>query len=190
MRTRHRHTGTGRGFTLVELLVVIALIGILATLVVSVGSAVRSKAAENETRAMLKVVQGAIDSFRDAQRNRPPGMIVDWRDPGNAAYLSVEAQQMNAAKANSWRLYEQLRMIQDAKTRIAALSDKFMPTEQIERDPINNPGTVLMSTFFADSFGNPVNYQIAGGAGGTPVLVSSGGNGIWGDGDDVRSDDQ
>ncbi|NLF33285.1 MAG: type II secretion system protein, partial [Planctomycetes bacterium] len=62
---------TGRAFTLIELMIVIGLIGILVTLVVSVGSAVRAKAAENQTRAVLKAVQGAIEAYADTYRTVP-----------------------------------------------------------------------------------------------------------------------
>jgi len=184
MRRRQTHSGGRRGFTLVELLVVISLIGILATLVVSVGSAVRGKAAEDQTRAVLKVLDGAIDAYRDALNNRVPAAYVNWRTdpPPN------ETAQATAARRNTAWLLIQLERINAAQKQIDTISEDLLKEVAPNFDPDGQGPRDC--TCILDAFDNPLNYQAAAGAGGTPVVISAGANGIWGDADDLRSDDQ
>ena len=52
-----------RGFSLVELLVVITIIGILASLALANMGRVRNKAHESEVKANLHVIQEAVERF-------------------------------------------------------------------------------------------------------------------------------
>ncbi|MES2598436.1 MAG: type II secretion system protein [Verrucomicrobiota bacterium] len=65
------HRPARRGFTLVELLVVIVIIAILASLAVPVTTIVMTKANEVRTKAVLKDLQVAIGHFR-TEYNRFP----------------------------------------------------------------------------------------------------------------------
>ena len=59
------------GFTIVELLVVIAVMGILVSLMVSVGSYVRVKGYEDRTRTYVQVVYSAIQAYFEDRQAYP-----------------------------------------------------------------------------------------------------------------------
>ncbi len=77
------HTNPNRrparaGFTVVELLVVMAIIVLLAASVVTVGSAVWRRASAKKTESLLQVVQQAVDDF-----HRDPPKFVNLRQKGD-----------------------------------------------------------------------------------------------------------
>ncbi|NLF32346.1 MAG: hypothetical protein GX591_15830, partial [Planctomycetes bacterium] len=154
-------------------------------LVVSVGSAVRAKAAENQTRAVLKAVQGAIEAYADTYRT-VPNHVVTWRN-----YDPLPPLPNQCAMANTGTLVHWLRRVNSAGERLAELSaELFVEDASIDPDPTDGDTTKVTATYMLDPWGTPLNYQANGGAGGTPVVISAGVNVKWGDGDDLRSDDQ
>src|SRR5476651_2026488 len=62
-----------QAFTLVELLVVLAIIGILAAFIVTIGPAMTRTAYINKTRAEMAQLETAIDSYKAAYGFYPPG---------------------------------------------------------------------------------------------------------------------
>lgn len=74
MQLVHTHSSTRKshqGFTLIEMLVVVAIIAILASLAFSVGPAVIAKAYKVKTQAAIKDVQVAIKNYQ-VEYNRYP----------------------------------------------------------------------------------------------------------------------
>ncbi len=55
-----------RGFTLIEMLITVAMIGILATIALPVGELVSRRAKEQELRTALREVRTAIDAYKKA----------------------------------------------------------------------------------------------------------------------------
>lgn len=84
MRTRTKLFGFERGFTLVELLMVIAIIAIMASLVISAFSSAASDSREVLVRQQQVVVQEAINSWI-AYRSAAPRSLSSARTEYNAA---------------------------------------------------------------------------------------------------------
>ncbi|MBI2901483.1 MAG: prepilin-type N-terminal cleavage/methylation domain-containing protein [Planctomycetes bacterium] len=67
------------GFTLLEILVVIVIIGILASLaLVGVTYAIKTSKISN-TQAMLSTMQGALDNYHTRWRDYPPSTLADYK---------------------------------------------------------------------------------------------------------------
>jgi prepilin-type N-terminal cleavage/methylation domain-containing protein len=58
-----------RGFTLIEVLVVIGIIVILVSIVIAVGAAVRSSSQRSQTMSMLRILDGLYAHYRDTTNN-------------------------------------------------------------------------------------------------------------------------
>lgn len=67
----HREFGRA-GFTLIELLAVIVVIGILATLVLSVSVGAKNRAAVDRARSEMAVLGTALEAYRRIYREYPP----------------------------------------------------------------------------------------------------------------------
>ena len=63
----------GRGFTLVELLIVVTIIGILATIVVPQFSNASTQAKENALKDELRLLRTQIVVYKAQHRDTPPG---------------------------------------------------------------------------------------------------------------------
>lgn len=89
---------SSRGFTLVELLITVAIVALLASMVLPVGELAVQRAREQELRAALRDIRNAIDAYKEAadqgrierkadQSGYPPSLevlaqgVVDARSP-------------------------------------------------------------------------------------------------------------
>lgn len=117
-----------RGFTLIEMLVTLAILALLASLALPLGELSVQRAKERELRAALRTLRGAIDDYKDAadanrierkadQSGYPPALDVlvegvrDIKDPkaGKIYFLrriprDPFAREAEAAPAETWGL--------------------------------------------------------------------------------------
>jgi len=92
MRT-HRHN---TGVTLIEMLVVVAVIAILTTMVIAVAGHIDNQSKENLAKSTLELVDGALGQFRDYGYNYKNPIYMglkfplDCNDPGVGGVLEQE----------------------------------------------------------------------------------------------------
>jgi prepilin-type N-terminal cleavage/methylation domain-containing protein len=184
----HKRTLGREGFTLVEMLVVVAILAILVALGVAVGRHVRVRAKEGKTYADLQVIHSAIREYRDVTGDVPlQGDPNDsTTDPNDTLPVEDDHEEnLEHAGITSFWLREQLSEVPATRDILARLSTG-------EGDAVIGPydiPDVGTRTIFVDQFGGPIWYLHAGGKGEGPVVISAGVNGEFGDSDDIRSDD-
>ena len=79
-----------KGFTIVELLMVIAIIAVLLGIVTTAATASIRQARERRTRAMMLTLQNGIAAYRQL-KDEWPGKLEDWAEQshqGTLGYLS------------------------------------------------------------------------------------------------------
>ncbi len=119
------------GFTLVELLAVVVIVLVIATLVVSVGRYASRRAEISQTQMLLSKLELAIEAFRLDKGYYPTSSI-----------YRVTPVDYHAEKLNGALLYQQL-------TGGARKYATFNASE------ISSNGT---SVFVVDAWGTPINY--------------------------------
>ncbi len=153
------------GFTLVEIIVVVALIAILATMVVGVADRINTHAKENALAGTFVLLDSALQEYREFTDKFPEQ---PENNPANAA-------------AHSEFLYSELYSVPDSRSIL----------EKIDRSLIENKygaaGTPTgTSVEIYDPWGTPLDYRYNPGDN-FPVMISAGPDKTFGTADDVSS---
>ncbi|WP_258358936.1 competence type IV pilus major pilin ComGC [Moorella sulfitireducens (nom. illeg.)] len=92
---RCRVLGNNKGFTLLELLAVIALIGILAGLVVPRVASSRDEATQKTIEANVQMLQAAVERYHFDNGKYPNDGITDWiGELYNKNYISTNPSKI------------------------------------------------------------------------------------------------
>jgi len=89
---RHRSPGQ-RGFTLIELVISVAIVGLLASAALPLASMTIKRAKESELRTALRDIRTAIDAYKDAAaqgRVKVDGEASGYAPDLNSLYAGVE----------------------------------------------------------------------------------------------------
>jgi len=121
-----------RAFTLVEVLIVLIILGILATIVIPQFTSASQQARENTLRDDLRFMRTQIGVFKAQHRDAPPGY------PGGVQTAAPTAADF----------YEQMTMFTDVSCNTNASATtvfKFGPyLSKMPANPLNNLDTVLI----------------------------------------------
>lgn len=174
MKRYSSHAGRPRrgAFTLIEMLVVVVILVIVITLIVSVGSYIRSSAQEKKVRSWETLIMTAVQAFYDKKHEYPKPDSPD----------APSGTPNDAAKTRSKNLYDQLNKLRESQAKLAGLPN----------DAILNEGG---KPYFADPNGIAFDYSDTAGMGGGPVIISAGPDKQHGkdnayEDDNIRSDRQ
>ena len=81
-----------RGFTLIEILIVVVILGILAAIVIPQFTNASQEAAASAVKSQLQTIRSQIELFRVRNSGNPPASFNDLLDPpaGEDPYLQKE----------------------------------------------------------------------------------------------------
>ncbi|MCP4759207.1 MAG: prepilin-type N-terminal cleavage/methylation domain-containing protein [Planctomycetes bacterium] len=85
----HRIRRAARGFTLIEILIVVVILGILAAVIIPQFTNAADDASVSSARTQLQTMRSQIELYRSQQGNYPAanGAGVDWTDLTGADYI-------------------------------------------------------------------------------------------------------
>lgn len=169
-----------RAFTLIEMLAVIAILGILLTMIIGVSGYIKNRAKEKQTETTLKIVSEAVAYYQDNTGNLP-------RRYDSTGTLTVIADN------DSTGLMYVLANSTYTKDLIAKLPKSAWGDEPDNVAIYDSNGSAVSSPgqcfLLVDAFGNEIHWYADQGRGGSFVLVSAGPDGNLNTDDDIRSDD-
>ena len=146
------------GFTLVEILVVVALIAILATMVVGVASHIDTQAKEKALEGTFVLLDSALQEYRqftDKFPEHPQGV------PGSGSDL----------------LYRELHSVPDSRSILDKIDQSLIQ---------NTGGGAGTQVLIYDPWGKPLDYSYSRGEN-FPVMTSAGPDKVFGTADDMSS---
>jgi general secretion pathway protein G len=121
------------GFTLIELVITVAIIGLLASIAAPLTETVVRRSKEQELKAALTSMRDGIDAYKDAVDN---GRI--QRGVGESGYPpSLEV------------------LAKGVVDRRSATGDKIYFLRRIPRDPMSDPGTPADQSWGLRSYNSP-----------------------------------
>lgn len=109
------------GFTIVELLIVIVVIGILAALVITTFSGIQQKGRDTERETDIKAIHGQLEAYYAQNGNYPTLAEIDTSAEATALFKGLDQEALSdpqtnpktyvlvsapAAKAYSYQVYE------------------------------------------------------------------------------------
>lgn len=165
-----------RGFTLIELMIVVGIIGVLAAVLLGVLMSARKKSKVNEARNFVDTII--------------PAAITKWRDDKGKA---SDKYPLSGANSNN-DMYEGNRLLFNALVTEPQRAGKeaYLPVDSFLK------GTDRQKDVFLDPWENPYRYRnwanAPQGAKSSPLikyndgtydLVSAGPDGIWDNDDDI-----
>jgi general secretion pathway protein G len=129
-----------RGFTLIEILVVVVIVGVLATMALPLADLAQQRAKEEELRSALRQIRTALDTYKQASDE---GRIVKAADAtGYPANLRVLVEGVEDAKSADRRRIYLLR--------------------RLPRDPFADPTLAAEQTWGLRSYASPPDRPMPG----------------------------
>lgn len=159
MKTR----GYKQGLSLVEMLIVVAIIALLASMVISVASRIDNQTKEKGLDSLFALLDGALEEYKDFQGVFPPQPVKDF----------------TAAAVHSEHLYQELYSVPASRKVLDKVSDSLIKHKV-------DTGAVPPVPEIYDPWGTVLDYRYVAGDN-FPELVSAGPDKIFGTADDITS---
>ena len=154
------------GVTLVEILVVLTIITVLASMVFKATSGLGKRSQERRQRAAFVLLDSALDAYYEAKDSFPvSGLLSDYTDDDDWRRDNVEL------------LYESLYAVPSARTHLLKLPPKRLDQWQ---------GAANAVHLIYDVWGTVLSYECVEGSA-FPILLSAGPDKTFGTDDDVRN---
>lgn len=162
MPTRHAtpmHPTHRAGFTLMELLVVVAIIGVLVGLAMTVGSKVTQNARKNTTQQTIASLDHVLEAYIKETEQKPPAYILDPTVANNGQVIPMldgvtQDRPMYVLDSLAFFLLE-AKKVPACASIIATLPTKFTVRRQL--DPWlqpSDPSNIFLTTI-VDAWSKP-----------------------------------
>lgn len=182
MKTKMRRTNWKSanrvGFTLVELLVVITIIGILAALITAAGAGALKTARQNAIKTELDQITMALQSYKDTAGSYPPNCQTDDTDMNSESGTSPnpidETQVFTDLKRHMKQAFPKHRESENLLRVIAGLPATGTGASNYQRLLAGGMSSGEALVFWLGGFSNDPKYPISG-EGGPSYRIPSGG---------------
>ena len=150
-----------QGLSLIEMLIVLGLIAILATMVISVASRIDNQSKEKGVKSVFALLEGALEEYKEFQGDFPGQPVKDFTN----------------AAAHSEYLYAELYSIPGSRKVLEQISDSLIE---------NKFGTADSPAEIYDPWSTALEYRYAPGDN-FPELISAGPDAIFDNTDDISN---
>jgi len=153
------------GFTLLEMLIVMTLIAILASMVIGVASHIDARAKEDGVESTFVLLDGALQEYRQFRDKFPE---------------QLEQNTANAA-AHSEYLYSELNSVPDSRSILEKINSSLIENKYAAAGMPLGTGPEIY-----DPWQTPLDYRYTPGEN-FPVLISAGPDKKFGTADDISN---
>ena len=194
-----RCNGTSKGFSLVEILTVVAIIAILAGMLLGVGKHIKTQADEKLTAGQIEVLVSALEQYYETFSDFPfdAGVVYlqadfedDFVDTSSSETITVTAGTPEDSYWSSSALYYFLDKGPNSRRLIDTLTDTLISNKDESgialRIEIPTGNTPIDLVRFIDPWGSSLRYTYMTGDS-FPVIVSAGKDGEFDTVDDLSS---
>ncbi|MHC4556734.1 MAG: prepilin-type N-terminal cleavage/methylation domain-containing protein [Planctomycetota bacterium] len=150
------------GLTLIEMLVVVGIIAILATMVIGIAAHIDTQAKERGFENILALLEGALQEYHEFTGDFP---------------VQLEKDFVNAA-AHSEHLYKELSLIPNSRKILEKIIDSLIE---------NKYGAAGTTPEIYDPWGMVLDYRYDPATDNFPELVSAGPDRIFSTADDINN---
>jgi len=151
------------GLSLVEMLVVVGIIALLATMVISVASRIDSQSKEKGLKSTFALLEGALEEYREYKGTFPEQPVRDFTN----------------VPAHSEFLYGELYSIPSSRKILEQVSSSLI------KHDFDSGGLPPVPEIY-DPWGTPLDYRYEPGDN-FPELISAGPDKVFGNTDDIKN---